>query len=510
MKVFLRTDSSLSIGSGHIIRCINLAKALRQIGAQCFFISKNHRGHILEKIAQEGFSAKIISVADEPSGYIQDEKSWLNGSQQDDAEQFIALATQQDGNPDIIVVDHYSLDSEWEAIVKARFPEAWLVVIDDLCNRPHRSDLLIDQTYQRNAQEYASLNENNGRILAGAKFALLNPIFSQLRNQSIDRKASVVIPKTLMLTMGGVDAHNVTGKVLECLEQLVIEYIEKITVILGSTCPHRAEIHALAEKSKYNVDVLTNVSNMAELMLEHDIAIGAMGGTTWERCAMGLPAVNVTIADNQSTIAHNLSKAGAIVLHADEISSDTLSYALRHLIGQYQQQRILAMGICDGQGIFRDIQEMVLIPAKDGLNVTLRQATFEDIDFVYQLQCEPQTRQFARNPEVPSYQSHVEWMQRKLTDNRTLFYIIEHDGPGGVLRLDPLEHAYAKCEISIFLTVGCHGKGVASAAIRRALMLHNDVTMLATVLPENYASHQLFERLGFYKISPSEYISEKK
>lgn len=510
MKVFLRADSSLSIGSGHIIRCLNLAKTLRHSGAQCFFISKNHRGNILDKIGLEGFPVKVISVSDEPDVYIRDEKSWLNGSQRDDAEQFISLVKQQCNNPDIIIVDHYSLDSEWEILVKTCFPDTNLVVIDDLCNRPHHCDLLIDQTYQRSAEEYSSLNENNARILAGAKYALLSPVFSQLRHQSIERKARLAIPKTLILTMGGVDAHNVTGKVLKYLEQAVFENIEKITVILGSACPYSAEIHAFAERSKYKIDVLTNVTNMAELMLEHDFAIGAMGGTTWERCAMGLPAVNVAIADNQITIARNLSRVGAIVLYADHFSKDELCNALHNLVTHYHKQHALAMEICDGLGLFRDIQEMVLISAKDGVNVTLRHATTEDIDFVYQLQCEPQTRQYARNPEIPSYQNHVDWMQRKLNDNGTSFYIIEHDGPCGVLRLDPLKHVCAECEISIFLTASCHGKGVASAAIRRALMLHNDITMLATVLPENQASHQLFERLGFIKISPSEYISETK
>lgn len=510
MNVFLRADSSLSIGSGHIIRCLNLVKALKKAGAQCFFISKDHRGNIVEKIIHDGFPVKVISVSEKTDGYIRDEKSWLNGSQEDDAEQFISLVAETCIEPDIIVVDHYSLDSEWEVIVKTRFPDAHLVIIDDLCNRPHRSDLLIDQTYLRRAEEYASLNQNNGKILAGANYALLDPLFSRLKNQSIARKASIAIPKKLMLTMGGVDAHNVAGKMLGLLEQVSFENIEKITVILGTTCPHRAEIITLAEKSKYNVDVLINVSNMAEIMSEHDFAIGAMGGTTWERCVMGLPAVNVAIADNQSTIAKNLAKAGVIVLNAEHFTLTDISSALNYVIAHYHEQRLLAMDICDGQGIFRVIQEMILMPAKDGANVTLRRATVDDVDFVYQLQCEPGTRQFARNPDVPAYDSHVKWMQKKLDADDSFFYIIEHGDSCGVVRLDPVQHACANYEISIFLTSACHGMGIASAAIKRALMLHADLAILATVLPENNASHQLFERVGFLKLTPSEYISEKK
>ncbi|WBU50966.1 UDP-2,4-diacetamido-2,4,6-trideoxy-beta-L-altropyranose hydrolase [Kosakonia pseudosacchari] len=510
MNIYLRTDSSLSIGSGHVIRCLNLAKVLRKSGAQCFFISKNHRGNIIDKIIQEGFSTKIITIDNTSDAYIRDEKFWLNGSQRDDALQFISLIEEQDQHPDIIIVDHYSLDKEWEEIVKKRFSSARLVVIDDLCNRHHFCDLLIDQTYQRRPEEYASLNENNGLVLAGTKFALLNPLFAGLRKQSIACKEKVDYPKTLMLTMGGVDAHNITGKVLEYLAQAAFKNIDKITVILGSAFPHRDEIYALAAKSNYNVEVLTNVTNMAELMLGHDFAIGALGGTTWERCTMALPAVNIAIADNQLTIAKNLSNSGAIVLYADNFKKDEFVNAVQHLFERYHEQRILVTDICDGLGLFRDIQEIIPVPAKDGINVTLRLATQEDINFVYQLQCEPHTRKFARNPDIPSFGNHVVWMTRKLNDDKSQFYIIEHGSSCGVLRLDPIRHASAKYEISIFLTASVQGKGVASAAIKRTLILHNGDTILATVLPENYASHQLFDRLGFIKISPDEYISEKK
>lgn len=184
--------------------------------------------------------------------------------------------------------------------------------------------------------------------------------------------------------------------------------------------------------------------------------------------------------------------------------------AFNQLVTYYQSQLRLAMDICDGHGLFRVIQHIIPMHAKDGTNVTLRQATSDDVDFVYQLQCEPKTRQFARNTDVPEYESHVQWMQNKLKDNDSFFYIIDNGGACGVVRLDPIEHSFAKYEISIFLTSACHGKGIASVAIKRTLMLHNDITMLATVLPENYASHQLFERLGFLKLSTSEYISERK
>lgn len=510
MNVCLRVDSSFSIGSGHIMRCLSLAKSLNKLGAQCTFISKKHSGNIIEKIGQSGFDFKVIAAPVQSNDYVIDEKLWLGGNQLDDAKEFVSLINEDIKKPDIIVVDHYSLDEEWEEIVKQYFPSARLVVIDDLCNRKHRCDLLIDQTYKRKAEEYALLTENNCKVLAGTQHALINPLFQKLRKQSINKKSLLDKPRTLMITMGGVDAQNVTGTILDYLELADFTNFTKITVILGIACPHASKIRLQAQKSKYYIDVLSNVTNMAELMLEHDCSIGAMGGTTWERCSMAQPAVNIAIANNQRTIVQNLLNEGAIVLDANNFSQTELCTAVENLIMNYQEQRILAMNICDGLGIMRDVQEIIPLPAKDSHNVTLRLATEDDIDFVYQLQCEPQTRRFARNPEIPEYVNHVSWMKDRLSNVESVFYIIEHDGPCGVLRLDPIQHISATHEISILLTTSKHGKGIATAAIKRALMLHTDFSVLEPVLPEDYTSHKLFNSIGFKKISSSEYISERE
>ncbi|EES4628703.1 UDP-2,4-diacetamido-2,4,6-trideoxy-beta-L-altropyranose hydrolase [Escherichia coli] len=509
MKVFLRVDSSLSIGSGHIIRCINIATMLRKMGAECIFITKNHKGNIISKIRQADFLFEVMSVLEEPEYYISNEKEWLNGRQSDDAVQFSSLLSQYSQKPDIIIVDHYSLDSEWEIIVKQNFPQARLVVIDDLCNRKHHCDLLIDQTYLRHKHEYAELILPETKILTGTKFALVNTDFYKFRNESIIRKKNLKRPLKLMITMGGVDANNITGKVLQYLEEINYKNIQKITVIIGSKCPHRTEICELTRNSKYNIQVVIDISNMAELMLEHDFAIGALGGTTWERCVMGLPAVNIAIARNQHTVAQNLSKSGAIVLYSDKFKKSEFSNALDNLMANYYQQSNLVRIICDGHGLYRIVQEIIPNYAKDGINVALRPATIDDISFVYRLQCEPHTRRFARNPNIPTFENHSVWMRCKLLEEKSLFYIIEHEGACGVLRLDAIEHKTAQYEISVFLTSRCIGKGIASAAIRRAMMLNNNSIIMATVLLENYASHQLFKNLGYKQISQDKYISRK-
>lgn len=508
MNIFLRVDSSLSIGTGHVVRCLNLANALRNTGAKCHFISKQHTGNVIPKIHCHGFSVSIIPGAPEPENYIVDEKSWLNATQAQDASDFISLVEQASVKPDVIIVDHYSIDYEWEYSVKKQYPLVRLVVIDDLCNRPHYADVIIDQTFKRTPEEYGALNKANGQIFSGTSYALINPAFVALSAKSIKRKKALQDPKSVLITMGGVDAQNVTEMILTWLNENEIIFFEKITIVMGRASPHQSAVREAAKHARLPVEVLVDVDTMPELMLEHDLAIGALGGTTWERCVMGLPAVNIAIADNQMTIAESLRSSGAIVLYANSLQPQTFTSALIDLITHYKEHMLLAMDICDGHGISRVVQNILPQPAREGKNVMLRPATKSDIDFVYKLQCEPQTRKFARTPEIPAYDEHVAWMKRKLNDERVKFYIIECEIPCGVLRLDPIQHSGADFEISIFMTEKSQGKGIASAAIKRAMMLNNDVKMLATVLAENTASHLLFQRLGFTKISNSEYLSE--
>ena len=508
MNIFLRVDSSLSIGTGHIVRSLNLANALRNTGAECHFITKQHTGHIIPKIESQDFNVSIIPGAPESEGYIVDEKSWLNGTQAQDACEFIALGEQAAVNPEVIIVDHYSLDYEWEYAIKKQYPSARIVVIDDLCNRQHWADMIIDQTFKRTPEEYGALNKANGQIYSGTSYALINPAFVALSAKSIKRKKALQEPKSVLITMGGVDAQNVTETILTWLNENETTFFDKITIVMGRASPHQSAVREAAKHARFPVEVLIDVDTMPELMLEHDLAIGALGGTTWERCVMGLPAVNIAIADNQMTIAESLRSSGAIVLYADSLQSQTFMLALIDLITRYKEHMLLAMNICDGHGMSRVVQNILSQPAREGKNVILRPATERDIDFVYKLQCEPQTREFARNPEIPAYDDHVAWMKRKLNDERVKFYIIECEIACGVLRLDPIEHSGADFEISIFMTEKSQGKGIASAAIKRAMMLNNDVKMLATVLAANTASHLLFQRLGFTKISNSEYLSE--
>ncbi len=148
MRVVFRADASLNIGSGHVMRCLTLANALRESGASCFFVCREHPGNLLELIREQGFEAiglplpkTFESLHGKHSSSRLTYAGWLGDSWQRDAEQTLAALNGE--LADWLVVDHYALDSAWEESLRPACRR--LLVIDDLADRDHRCDLLLDQ-----------------------------------------------------------------------------------------------------------------------------------------------------------------------------------------------------------------------------------------------------------------------------------------------------------------------------------------------------------------------------
>jgi UDP-2,4-diacetamido-2,4,6-trideoxy-beta-L-altropyranose hydrolase len=313
LVVVFRVDASFEIGSGHVMRCLSLANALRQLGVGCFFICREHPGNLIEHIRQQGFEVYTLPIVD---GFKQDKGSvgssipihseWLGSTWQNDA--VASLALLNDLKPSWVFVDHYALDERWESFVRpsCRF----LGVMDDLHDRPHNCDLLVDQTLGLTSEIYSSLVPVSCETLVGAEYALLRPEFQVLRKASIARRDSSPMLKHIFVNLGGVDKNNVTCRVLEGIEQSVLPNDCKVTVVMGVTSQHVNQVKTMAGSCRMNVSVLVGANNMAELMSAADIAIGAAGSTTWERCCLGLPSIMVVLAENQRDIAKQLSNRG--------------------------------------------------------------------------------------------------------------------------------------------------------------------------------------------------------
>ena len=348
MKIAFRTDASLEIGTGHVMRCLTLARALWGAGATCRFVTRALPGHLGERIADEGFAVTLLPApGDAASQGPPAHAHWAGvGWAQDAAETRAVL----DDAPDWLVMDHYAFDMRWQ---RQACPEATrLMVIDDLADRPHTCDMLLDQNLGHGAGDYDGLVPETCTRLVGPRYALLRPEFAAARAGALAARAGRGL-RHLLISLGGVDRVDATSVVLNALRDTPLPRNLCITVIMGRNAPALERVRALARDMPRPTQVEVDVDDMAARMAAADLAIGAAGSTTWERCALGLPAIIVQIADNQAGIAQALSAAGAALdpgpLHAPEFA-DRLQVALAEAPSRLGEMSKKAADICDGAG----------------------------------------------------------------------------------------------------------------------------------------------------------------
>lgn len=364
MMFVFRTDASLQIGSGHVMRCLTLAEALRANGAQCHFISRAHPGHLLEVIRQRGFAVTALPAELSPplaNTQVASESAnepvharWLGCDWQSDAQQTRTILTAL--QPDWLVVDHYALDHRWETALRPHYRK--LMVIDDLADRFHHCELLLDQNLGRQLQDYANLVPAQCQVLIGPQYALLRPEFAALRPYSLQRRQQPAL-KQVLITMGGVDLPNATGQVLQALKVCALPQDCRISVVMGLQAPWLQQVRAQAQDMRWRTEVLVNISDMARRMADSDLAIGAAGSTSWERCCLGLPTLMVALADNQWPGAKALEvvQAACLIGKVCEIATQ-LPLAITAI---NQDDRLMQMStftnvITDGLGVDKVLQ----------------------------------------------------------------------------------------------------------------------------------------------------------
>ena len=352
MKVVLRIDASLEIGAGHVYRCLTLADTLRSQGAECHFICREHPGNLLAFIRQRGYPAYSLDlpVAGEAVAGALTHAHWLGVSQEQDALDCAPLL--QRLRPDWLVVDHYGLDACWESALRAHYSR--LLVIDDLADRAHQCDLLLDQNLGRTAKAYQGLVPGRCTVLAGPQFALLRPEFAQLRGYSLQRRERLGSVQQILVSMGGVDRPNATAAILRTLSDCSLPEGCQVKVVMGATAPWVDQVRALLQELPFTAELLVNVSDMARLMADSDLAVGAAGGSSWERCCLGLPTLLATLADNQLSGAQALSQAGAARWLGDVADIPRkLSPAFADVSAALASYSQGAAAICDGVGAER-------------------------------------------------------------------------------------------------------------------------------------------------------------
>lgn len=502
LHVAFRCDASLKIGSGHVMRCLALANALRERGARCTFITCSEPGNINTRIEGEGHSVEVLalkskeelSVAREAAKYVRGLALPLKS----ELEHSRVVIERID--PDIVIVDHYGLDHVWHERVCANRP---VVVIDDLADRRHDCAILLDQNFGRNADDYIGLVPADAQKLVGPSYALLRPEFKEARRTHLVRRRSICRPLRVLISMGGADSDDSTGRILETLSRIGLSDQILVTVVMGGAAPFLSAVREIARNLPFRTKVVSDVENMAALMQDIDLAIGAAGGSVWERCCLGIPSLLLNIADNQQPAAHALDEAGVAVALGD-FAAVGWQDRLLEALGRYSKPEELlklseaATGLVDGYGASRVASEII------ARFLMVREATESDARDIWEWRHAGGAECFYRSGGSIPYDEHMAWLEAALRAPGRYLLIVEIGGVSAAhIRFDPDDNEVGVGTVSISISPDFRGKKLAQSILLAGMNFAVDkgfTKLNATVHSENLASHRLFLSCGFCRV----------
>lgn len=339
--IYFRADASVSIGYGHVMRCLTLADSLKRSDISVSFICIDHNGHLGDLVKSKGYFTHFLN-----SNNIKNQTDDLYSTQQ--------LFHQLDETVDLLVVDHYQLDVAWEKAMRRSVKS--IMVIDDLANRKHDCDFLLDQNFYLKKNRYQGLVPQSCKLFLGTNYTLLREEFLSSRNKALPRKSSI---HNILISFGGTDPQNLSLLALKAINKINDMKLQ-INIVTGSSNPHLAELVGHV-KSNRNTTLHIDTREVAKLMTDADLCIGAGGSSSWERLCLGLPSLIVTLADNQIETTLDQESEGLIkyIGHYDDISQDSITQALiLHINSPYNINKNL-MTFVDGLGASRISQEIL-------------------------------------------------------------------------------------------------------------------------------------------------------
>lgn len=508
MKILLRVDSSSTIGTGHLSRCLTLATSLRARGADCLFICRNLKGNSIQRLAWSNFPVKTLLIDGPYNAQNSDElqiahAAWLGVDWKVDAEQTI-LAMEK-AFFDWIIVDHYALDALWESTMKSYCHK--LMVIDDLANRDHTCDVLLDQNLVANMEiRYdGRIPEQCARLL-GPDYALLQPDYAELRPYLLPRTGQI---HHILVFFGGADSQNCTGQTIRAFLSLNRADIS-LDVVLS---PGHGHMHEICQSAREHANITIHhaLPSLAGLMAKADLAIGAAGVSSWERCCLGLPALVLTLAENQKPIARELDRLGVVrwLGHHDQVDEMSMKNALldclRHDDLQAWSERCLA--VVDGKGCQR-VSSIIMLDSQTKIEARLARAADEGL--ILRWANDPLVRKNAFNPEIiPAARHHIWFTQRMGALEHCRIYIMEtNEGiPIGQVRFEKnneeWEIHYSLDQYARFRGLGFQVLNTAIDAFKKN---HRHARLIGRVKAENISSRKIFLKSGFNETKTDTFI----
>ena len=479
MNIFFRTDSSISIGTGHVMRCVTLADELTRRGSTVSFMCREGEGSLINLIEEKGY--KVHRLLHDAS--LEEDRQ---------VAQKILLAERN--KPDWLITDNYNIDISWETSLREYAKK--IMVIDDLADKKHDCDILLNQNINATERDYEALVPDNCTKFIGPKYALLRNQFSSKRKTLRRRNGEI---KKILVFLGGADPDNVTCTVLRALELLNMPEIEK-EIVIGESNPNRDSVKEFVSQLP-NANLHINVENMDQFMSDADLSIGSCGTATWERCCLGLPSIVIGLAENQLKIANKMQEDGAIIytgwfedVTAKDILED-ISFLLRHK-EIVRSISLKSLDCVDGKGTVRVTDNLLNIFS----SIRLRDATPDDCWSIYEWRNDSEVRRYFFDSSPVSRDKHKEWFMAAISSSKTALLIGENgDKPVGVLRYDfDSEKALA----SIYMVPEFISRGVGVSVLKKGSgwikRYHPEVRrIIAETKHGNIASQKIFERAGF-------------
>ncbi len=502
MNLLFRTDASVRMGTGHVMRCLALAQAWQDAGGRAVFAMAEATPAIQARLG--GQSCEIIGVT-HPAGSMAD------------SHQLSAYAVER--NADWVVVDGYQFGSEYQRRLKEA--GARVLFLDDYGHCEHYfADLVLNQNAGFDESIYQH-REAYTRLLLGPSYCLLRREFSVWRNWKRELAPTC---SHLLVLMGGSDPDNLSARVIQSLRLAETEGIGT-TIVVGGSSPHFSALEEEAARSGQKITVLRDAADMPGLMAAADVAVSAAGSTCWELCLLGLPALLIDVAANQTALARELDRQGcAIHVGNHQFTSETLASKLRQLVNSFELRMSLsqrARRLVDGAGASRVVDALrggisgdpSRRPATDGgphvhaPNLRMRRARPEDARLLWEWVNDPEVRQASFSSAQIAWETHVDWFSNRLDSRDCLLLIAENDGsPCGQIRFEA--SGDGEWDVGVSVPKGRRGLGLASQIIatgaQQLLAEHHGTRIHAYVKAANQASIRAFERAGFRRIGSEE------
>jgi len=506
MKVAIRSDASEQIGPGHIIRCLILGRALQERGAKVSFVCREHTGNLVDMISGEGFEVfklRFDQGADENSAFKKQESenqhnhaSWLGVKQETDARQTVHVL-QNESLWDWLIVDHYALDAKWETALRIMANK--VMVIDDLADRKHDCDLLVDQNYfEKPGDRYQELLPGHCDLLLGPKYALIRP--SILQAQKFCKMRGNGIARALVY-FGDYDPENLTGLVIEAFKSPELRHLF-VEVILGPNNPHLKKIEKQV-RERTGTRLHIQPEGFTELVLRSDLFIGAGGVNTWERLCLGLPSLVISFWQKQGCFIGDLYKTGYVRLLdiKDRNDGPGLLESLKSAIEQFKNNALFSNSpnLVDGFGVLRVLEKLMPAPQE---SLGLRAAGFKDSELFYFWVNDLAGQENAFQDNALTCPEHVRWFNEKIASKNVNMWMLETSSglPVGQIRFD-VQDGVADINYSVDPLVRGRGWGktLLKLGLKEFKEIHQHGECGARIKLTNAPSIKCFQKIGFIR-----------